>query len=209
MSNEWAASVGRRSVLKTSGAALAGGAGVVGTAGSVTAAETCLRFCSGCRGGAYRAVVTDPDARGVSSTLESDDRVDNGDTTSLIEGTLPGPDADEYKIEGRVVEVEFFGTVQLKIDRPSAPDGTTRMRVEKPDGQPKRSYAFDFSGSYAEPLSDTEPDDFEGGGFVGGTEFRDTFEIDGGITSFDTCPEFDDSDKSPPSGDERVRCVED
>lgn len=178
--------------------------------GSAAAAEeTCLRFCGGCSNGAYRALVTDPNARGVSSTLESGDSVENGDSTSLIEGTVGKSDSDEYKIEGRVTEVEFFGTVVLKIDRPSAPGGTTRMVVEKPDGQPKRPYSFGFSGLYAEPLADTEPDDFEGGGYVGGTEFQDTFEIDGGITRFDTCPEFDDSDRAPPSGDEVVRCRED
>lgn len=200
MSRNWT----RRTVVQAMGIGAIGG--VAATTRRASAASVTLQVCgNGGDGGEYRIVVSDPNAQGVSSTLESSDGVKNGSSSSSLFGYAGPGDCDEFTFDGRVLEAEFTGAVVCLLSGVDGSDVETELDVFTADGQPRQAYAFGYTGTESVPLSNTESDDYDGGGYIGNGDLEDTFAVDGVVDEFDTNPDVDDV--PTPTTDNYVGCV--
>lgn len=103
----------RQFLRKVTAGSIVGGGIVSATAGNATAAtKTTVEVCGDAW---YQISVNDPNASKVSSTTESEDKVDPYSDHSVITGTVYNDGCDKYEFEGQVYKI--------RVDR-QAPDGT-------------------------------------------------------------------------------------
>lgn len=174
----------RRSVLKTSGAALAASVGVIGASGTASAnVQTIEIEGRGDYAADYDIYVDDPNARGVSSTLESGDYVDSGSSGSFLRGTVGPNDVDKYEFEGQVIEGGTYGSLTFFVVNANGANRYPKFDVER-SGSPAVDYAFDTTSGTASPTSNCESDDSNESGSVGDGDDIDTWQLDGVIDAY-------------------------